>query len=233
MAYLISRRSPSNLGAYRRVSPVPVHPGQRAPIVARPPRFQLPPQFRIPPVRVPRIGTRPQPPARFLLGQDPLAPGYAAGEAATGTTPVDVTGSIPLDTSSWQPATTALMPTPLPTNYPPLPAQINANYTAQPMSLDPLNFVSPQAAIAAGADPQKTAAAWTKAVASFPSANAAVAAGIPAGVVTQLWAASRSVIPPPSGSWFDGSTFGIPNKFFAFGAGGIMLLAVLGGKRRR
>jgi hypothetical protein len=207
MAYLISSRSPSNLGAYRRVSPVPVHPALRVPIVAQPSRF--------------RIGTRPVRtaplPLRLGLGQD-----IVAGDA------------LPLDTANFPGASASadLMPF-APTNYPPLPAQISSTYTVQPMSLDPLNFASPQAAIAAGADAQKTAAAWTKAVASFPTTQAALAAGIPAGVVTQLWAASRSAIPPPSGSWFDGSTFGIPNKFLAFGAGGLVLLGALGGKRRR
>jgi hypothetical protein len=102
----------------------------------------------------------------------------------------------------------------------------------QPMTLDPLNFVSPQAAIAAGADPQKTATRWTQAVASFPTQSAAIAAGIPAGVITQLWAASRSIVPPPAGgSWFDGSTFGIKNVYLVAGLAGIVLLA--GGKRGR
>jgi hypothetical protein len=169
---------------------------------------------------------------RLGLGDDPMAAGYAAGEAATGTTPVDVTGALPLDTSNWQ-APASTMPF-APTNYPPLPAQINSSYTTSPMTLDPLNFVSPQSAIAAGADPTKTAAAWTKAVASFPTAQAAVAAGVPAGVVTSLWSASRAVVPPPSGpSWFDGSTFGIKNIFLVGGLGFVALLAAGGKKGRR
>lgn len=218
MAYLTSR-SPSLLGAYRRVSPAPVLPQQRAPI-GQPPRF--------------RIGTRPLPTTRSLrgLGDDALAPGFAAGEAATGTTPVDVTGALPLDASSWQGSSTSLMPT-APTSYPPIPAQINSSYTVEPMNLDPLNFVSPQAAIAAGADPQKTAAAWTKAVASFPTQQAALAAGIPAGVITQLWPTSRSAwgSVQSGGSWFDGSTFGIKNAYLVAGLAGIALLA--GGKKGR
>jgi hypothetical protein len=220
MAYLIAR-SPSNLGAYRRASAMPVLPQLRVPIVGQPIRF--------------RIGTRPvrtaPPRLRLGLGQDALAPGYAAGEAATGTTPIDVTGALPLDTSNFPGASASLMPF-APTSYPPLPAQISSSYSVQAMNLDPLNFVSPQAAIAAGADPQKTAAAWTKAVASFPSQGAAIAAGIPAGVITQLWAASRSMVPPPAGgSWFSGSTFGIKNAYLVAGLAGIALLA--GGKKGR
>ncbi len=120
-----------------------------------------------------------------------------------------------------------------PTAYPPLPAQINAHYTAQPMTLDPLNFVSPQAAIAAGADPQKTYAAWQRALASFPTQQAAVAAGVPAGVVTSLWAASRSAGAgaPAGSSWLDGSTFGIKNIYLVAGVAGLALLA--GGKKGR
>lgn len=201
----LQARSPSLLGAYRRVSPATVLPQQRVPVIAQPTRF--------------RIGTRPvrTSPRMFGLGQDPTA---------------DASGALPLDTSNFPGASPSadLMPF-APTNYPPLPAQINANYTVEPMNLDPLNFVSPQAAIAAGADPTKTATAWTKAVASFPTTSAALAAGIPAGVVTQLWAASRSVVVPPGSSWFDGSTFGIKNSYLVAGLAGIALLA--GGKKGR
>ena len=213
MSYLVASRSPSNLGVYRRSSAVPVIPQSRVPIISQPSRF--------------RIGTRPVrvaplPPApRFGLGQD---------------LPAEAAGALPLDTSNFPGASSSadLMPF-SPTNYPPLPAQINAPYTTntQEMNLDPLNFVSPQAAIAAGVNPQKAASAWTQAVASFPTQNAAVAAGIPAGVVTSLWASSRSlVLPPASGSWLDGSTFGIKNIYLVGGLGFVMLLAA-GGKRGR
>lgn len=213
--YLLPTRSPSLLGAYRRVSAVPVLPQQR--VHAQPPRF--------------RIGTRPVI-RRFGLGQDATA---VLTYPPADSTPPDIAVSPPM--SAQISAAVANIPESVPappSGYPPLPAQIRASYTSQPMNLDPLNFVSPQAAIAAGADPQKTAAAWTKAVASFPTQQAALAAGIPAGVVTQLWAASRSAAAgAPGGSWLDGSTFGIPNKYLAFGVGGIALLAAMRGKGRR
>ena len=213
--YLLPARSPSLLGAYRRVSPVPVLPQQR--VHAQPPRF--------------RIGTRPMRPVRRLgLGQDytetltyppePMPPDIAVSPAMSSQISSAVASIAPTE------------PAP-PSGYPPIPAQISANYTSQPMNLDPLNFVSPQAAIAAGADPQKVSAAWIRAVGSFPSQQAALSAGIPAGVVTQLWAASRSVIPPRGGSWLDQSTFGIKNIFLVAGIGGVALLASLRGGRGR
>ena len=64
-----------------------------------------------------------------------------------------------------------------------------------------LNYVSPQAAIAAGMDPATVTAQWTKALAVFPTADAAIAAGIPAGVVTQLFVASRQYVKPTPPVW--------------------------------
>lgn len=61
---------------------------------------------------------------------------------------------------------------------------------AQP-SNNPLAYVSPQAAIAAGLDAQGTYEAWVQALSQFSTVQDAVNGGIPAGVVTQLWAASR------------------------------------------
>lgn len=97
-------------------------------------------------------------------------------------------------------------------------------------SMDPLDYVSPQAAIAAGVPAQTAYNAWSASMARFPTQQAALAAGVPAGVVTQLWAQSRAAA--PSTSFFDGSTFGVSNKVLAMGAGGIALLALLGGRRR-
>lgn len=57
-----------------------------------------------------------------------------------------------------------------------------------------LNYVSPQAAIAAGLDPTDVTTQWTQALSVFPTADAAIAAGIPAGVVTQLFVASRQFV---------------------------------------
>lgn len=61
-----------------------------------------------------------------------------------------------------------------------------------------LNYVSPQAAVAAGLNPTDVTNEWTQALAVFPTAQAAVDAGVPAGVVTQLFVASRSFITKPA-----------------------------------
>jgi hypothetical protein len=77
-------------------------------------------------------------------------------------------------------------------------------------SQNPLDYVSPQAAIAAGLDQGVVMQAWTQALAAFPTPTAAVNAGIPAAVVTQLFQASRAQVAsaPP---WIDGTTLGVPN----------------------
>lgn len=54
-------------------------------------------------------------------------------------------------------------------------------------STNPLDYTSPQAAIAAGLDPPTVYGKWTAALAKFPSPQAAISAGVPAGVVNQLW----------------------------------------------
>jgi hypothetical protein len=111
------------------------------------------------------------------------------------------------------------------------PAQAYANLLATAQtSQNPTDYVSPQAAIAAGLDPQKVYVAWSSALAKFPTQQAALAAGVPAGVVTSLWPASRTAAPPASASWLDQSTLGISNKWLVGGAAGIVLLASL---RRR
>jgi hypothetical protein len=226
MAYLMGR-SPSNLGAFVRASAVPVLPQQRMPLIPQPSRF--------------RIGTRPvrtAPPRmfpRFGLGQDVTTEVLSFPPMDNTAPDIGVSPSMSAQISSAVANIPEGAPPP-PTGYPPLPAAITPGYTtnAQAMTLDPLNFVSPQAAIAAGADPTKTFAAWNKAVSTFATPQAAVAAGIPAGVVTSLFASSRSLVAPPAGpSWLDQSTFGIPNKYLLIGAGGIALLAASGGKRRR
>lgn len=96
-------------------------------------------------------------------------------------------------------------------------------------SSDPLDYVSPQAAIAAGVPAQSAYNAWSASIAKFPTQQAALAAGIPAGVVTQLWAQSRSAMPSSaaSGSFFSGSTLGVPNSILLLGGGGIALLAMM------
>lgn len=72
-------------------------------------------------------------------------------------------------------------------------AGITVANDAQP-SQDPLSYVSPQAAVAAGLDSRTVALAWQQALWTYPSPQAAIAAGFPAGVVNQYWTAA----PPPA-----------------------------------
>jgi hypothetical protein len=95
----------------------------------------------------------------------------------------------------------------------------------QQASQDPLDYVSPQAAIAAGLDPTMVYAAWSKGLARFPTQNAAINAGIPAGVVTQLWQQSRTAMPTTS------TTFGVPTQYLIFGGGALALFALMRGRR--
>jgi hypothetical protein len=102
--------------------------------------------------------------------------------------------------------------------------------TQQQNSQNPTDYVSPQAAIAAGLNPQVVYDAWSKGLARFPTQQAALNAGIPAGVVTQMWAQSRTAAPPPS----SGTILGVPIATAALVGGGILLLPLLlGGRRRR
>jgi hypothetical protein len=109
----------------------------------------------------------------------------------------------------------------------PAPTAYSSVLTSAQNSQNPTDYVSPQAAIAAGLDPQKVYAAWSGALAKFPSQQAALAAGVPAGVVTQLWAASRSAAPAPSASFLDQAPLGIANKYIVGGAAAILLLSGL------
>lgn len=66
---------------------------------------------------------------------------------------------------------------------------------------NPLDYSSPQFAIAAGLDPTAVMLAWAKGLAQYSTQDAAVAAGIMPGVVTQLWGASRQYVQTaPSGT---------------------------------
>ena len=101
--------------------------------------------------------------------------------------------------------------------------------TTQQPSQSPLDYVSPQAAIAAGLPPQTVYNAWSTALAKFPSQQAALQAGIPAGVVTQLWAQSRSAVPATS----TGTLFGVPTNTLLIGAAVLFGLPMLMGHRGR
>lgn len=116
-------------------------------------------------------------------------------------------------------------------NVPPGPAATaySSVLTSAQTSQNPTDYVSPQAAIAAGLNPQVVYSAWAAALAKFPTQQAALAAGVPAGVVNQLWTTSRNASAPSS--WLDQTTFGIPNKWLIGGGVGVFALAAL--HRRR
>jgi len=61
---------------------------------------------------------------------------------------------------------------------------------------DPLQYASPQAAIAAGLDPNVTWSHWSAAVNGFASKQAALDAQLPPGVVQQLWAGGTGTKAP-------------------------------------
>jgi hypothetical protein len=108
--------------------------------------------------------------------------------------------------------------------------------TSAQNSSNPLDYVSPQAAIAAGLPASTVNAAWASQMARYPTTTAAIAAGIPAGVVTQLWAQSRSAVAAQPASWLNQSPFGIPNSTLLLIGGGFFALTMLTGShgyRRR
>ena len=76
--------------------------------------------------------------------------------------------------------------------------QANLMNVQATLSPNPLDYSSPQYAIAAGLDPTTVNNAWAQALAQYPTQDAAVSAGIMAGVVTQLWAQSRQYISQPA-----------------------------------
>jgi hypothetical protein len=98
-------------------------------------------------------------------------------------------------------------------------------------SQNPLEYVSPQAAIAAGLPSGPVMQAWTQALAAFATPTAAVNAGIPAAVVTQLFEPSRAYV-ANNPSWFDQTTLGISNGLWLAGAlAGAAALLVFGKER--
>lgn len=90
-------------------------------------------------------------------------------------------------------------------------------------SQDPLDYVSPQAAIAAGLNAQTVYAAWATGMKQFPSQQAAIQAGVDPTIVAQLFKAPK----PP------GITLGVPTQYLLYAGIGIALLAILGGRRGR
>ena len=167
-----------------------------------------------------------------------LAPGFSAGQQ--GLDPFPVNAPLPLDNQYWNAAT---IPT-LTANTPvspgsltqgPVPQSLTNLLTGMTPPTDPLSYISPQAAIAAGMDPTTVYNAWAQSMAQFPTQQAALAAGVPAGVVTQLWGQSRSYVQPAAApSWWTGTTAGISNTTLALGGGvALMLFAFSSGKKRR
>lgn len=113
----------------------------------------------------------------------------------------------------------------------PIAAAYQNVLTSAQNSQNPLDYVSPQSAIAAGIPAANVNAAWSAQMAKYPSTTAAIAAGIPAGVVTQLWAQSRQYAAKAPTNWFSQVTGGIPNSWLVLGVGGIFLVAMLGGSQ--
>jgi len=154
------------------------------------------------------------------LGQDDSTDWSAAVEA-TGGYGVPVYGPPLPDSGEY--ASASAPGGPLSPSYnpsAPLPASIsNAATVAQPPNSCALCYSTPQAAIAAGVNPNTVAQAWGQYVKSYSSPQAAVAAGIPAGVVTQYWNSA------PAASALS------PTTILLIG-GGLLALVALGGGGR-
>jgi|HubBroStandDraft_6_1064221.scaffolds.fasta_scaffold17089_7 hypothetical protein len=99
-------------------------------------------------------------------------------------------------------------------------------------SKSPLDYTSPQAAIAAGLPASQVMAAWSAALARFPSPQAAISAGIPAGVVNQLW--QQSNVNAANASAASAASTAQLSSILPWAAGGLLLFAAFsgGGKRR-
>lgn len=125
-----------------------------------------------------------------------------------------------------QPVDTTMISAPTVLQQPGVNPSVQAAYknllTQQQNSQNPLDYVSPQAAIAAGLPAQAVYNAWSQAMARFPTQQAALNAGIPAGVVTQLWEQSRAAAPAATSNTF----LGVPVTYL-FG-GGLAILAIAG-----
>ena len=93
-------------------------------------------------------------------------------------------------------------------------------FTTQQVSQNPLDYVSPQSAIAAGLPAGPVSTTWVNALAKFPTQNDALAAGVPPTVVTALWARSRAAMKPPR-----------PNPSWLYILGGVGLLIALSRKK--
>lgn len=227
MAYLTSTRSPSFLGSYGPRGGSPSLLGSYGPRGSSPSFLGAMRGRR-------RRGMR-------GLGDDGTTYDMSQtvtdqGSFAAATLP---NAQLPLDDSYWNAAT---IPT-LTANTPvspgsltqgPVPQSLTNLLTGMTPPTDPLSYISPQAAIAAGMDPTTVYNAWAQSMAQFPTQQAALAAGVPAGVVTQLWGQSRSYVQPAApASWWSGTTLGVSNTTLALGGGVALMLFVFStGKKR-
>jgi hypothetical protein len=64
-----------------------------------------------------------------------------------------------------------------------------------PTSQNPLDYASPEAAVAAGLSPAQVTAAWSGQINQFSTVNQAINAGVPPTAVTQLW--QGGAVPEP------------------------------------
>lgn len=203
------------------------------------------------PVRLPNLGASSSSTAqswRHLsgrrmrgLGSTPGA-GYCTYFAADGVTPESFdfqssTAECAGNGGAWTAALNT--PTPVGTQNPSPVAggASNGGITTVPAttpSNSPLDYTSPQAAIAAGLPPAQVMAAWSAALARYPSPQAAIAAGIPAGVVNQLW--QQSNVNAANASAASAASSAQLSSLLPWAAGGLLLFAAMsgsgGGKRR-
>jgi hypothetical protein len=172
------------------------------------------------------------------LGDDPPGSGYCTYLNPDGSAPESIdlfstTAECGANGGVWTAALNTPSPVGRQNTNPVTGGASNGGITTVPAatpSKDPLDYVSPQAAIAAGLPQDAVYAAWTKALARFPSPQAAISAGVPAGVVNQLWqqsnvnAANAAAKSQASSAQLAG--------ILPWAAGGLLLLAVMGGRKR-
>jgi hypothetical protein len=224
MSYLPTTPSPSFLGSYGRSRSSPSFLGSYG-------RRGGSPSF-LGAIRRRRRGMR-------GLGDDStLNAGFAAGEQ--GLDPFPVNQALPLDSQYWNAATLSTLAANTPVSpgsltQGPVPQSLQNLLTTMSPPTDPLSYISPQSAIAAGMDPTTVYNAWAQAMAQFPTQQAALDAGVPSGVVTQLWGQSRSYVQPATApSWWSGTTLGVSNTTLALGGGvALMLFAFSSGRKKR
>lgn len=176
---------------------------------------------------------------RFRLGRLGDDAGYCTYFQADGVTPenFDFNTSAAECSANGGSFTAALnTPSPVGTQNPSPVAggASNGGITTVPAttpSKSPLDYTSPQAAIAAGLPATQVMATWSAALARFPSPQAAISAGVPAGVVNQLW--QQSNVNAANASAASAASSAQLASLVPYAAGGLLLLAVLGGGKRR